>query len=105
MNKWYGTVGYVETVEHSPGIHVEETTERSYYGDLVRNNGKFQTSGNVNDDRAVSVEISIVSDPYADQHFHSIRYVEFMGTKWEVSNVEPKRPRLILTLGGGVYNG
>jgi hypothetical protein len=29
--------------------------------------------------------------------------VEYMGTKWKVSNVEVKYPRLILSL-GGVYN-
>ena len=105
MNKWYGIVGYVETEEVEPDVWDEKQTERYYYGELVRNSGKFQTSGNVNDDRSVSAEISIISDPYANQHFHSIRYVEFMGTKWEVTNAEPKYPRIILTLGGGVYNG
>ena len=105
MNKWYGKVGYVETVEVEPGIWEETETVRIYYGDLVRNSSKFQTSGGVNDDRDISVEISIVADPYAERHFHSIRYVEFMGEKWEVSNAEPKRPRIILTLGGGLYNG
>ena len=105
MNKWYGKVGYVETVETEPGVWTENREERNYYGDLVRNSGKFQTSGGVNDDRSVSAEISIVADPYAERHFHSIRYVEFMGEKWEVTNAEPKRPRIILTLGGGLYNG
>ena len=105
MNKWYGIVGYVETVETEPGVHTEEKTERFYYGELVRNSGKFQTSGNVNDDRMVSAEISILADPYANQHFYSIRYVEFAGAKWEVTNAEPKHPRIILTLGGGLYNG
>lgn len=105
MNKWYGKVGYVETAETEPGVWVEQTTECNYYGELVRNSGKFQTSGGVNDDRTVYAELSIVADPYANNHFHSIRYVEFMGTKWEVTNVEPRYPRLILTLGGGIYNG
>ena len=31
-------------------------------------------------------------------------HLEFMGAKWKVSTVEPKPPRLILTL-GGLYNG
>lgn len=104
MNKWYGKVGYVETVEVEPGIWEEQETVRSYYGDLVRNSSKFQTSGGVNDDRDVSVEISIVADPYANLHFRSIRYVEFGGVNWKVNTVEPRRPRLILAL-GGEYNG
>ena len=104
MNKWYGKVGYVETIEVEPGIWEEQETVRSYYGDLVRNTSKFKVSGNVNDDRDVSVEISIVADPYAELHFRSIRYVEFGGVNWKVSAVQPKRPRLILTL-GGEYSG
>lgn len=103
MNKWYGKVGYVETVEVEPGIWEEQETVRSYYGELVRNSSKFLVSGGVNDDRDVSVELSVVADPYSDLHFHSIRYVEFDGVKWKVNTVEPKRPRLILAL-GGEYN-
>ena len=104
MNKWYGKVGYVETVEVEPGVWEEQETVRQYYGELVRKSSKFRTSGNVNDDRDVSVELSIVADPYSDLHFHSIRYVEFGGVKWKVNSVEPQRPRLILSL-GGEYNG
>lgn len=103
MNKWYGKVGYVETVEVEPGIWEEQETVRSYYGELVRNSSKFQTSGSVNDNRDVSVELSVVADPYSELHFYSIRYVEFAGVKWKVNTVEPKRPRLILAL-GGEYN-
>ena len=103
MNKWYGEVGYVETVGVEPGIWEERETVRSYYGELVRNSSKFLVSGGVNDDRDVSVELSVVADPYSDLHFHSIRYVEFDGVKWKVNTVEPKRPRLILAL-GGEYN-
>ena len=104
MNRWYGKVGYIETVEIEPGIWEEKETVRSYYGELVRNSSKFRVSGEVNDEKDVSVELSIVADPYSSLHFHAIRYVEFGGTKWKVNTVEPKRPRLILSL-GGEYNG
>ena len=104
MNRWYGKVGYIETVDIEPGIWEEKETIRSYYGELVRNSSKFRVSGDVNDDKDVSVELSIVADPYSSLHFHAIRYVEFGGTKWKVNTVEPKRPRLILSL-GGEYNG
>ena len=104
MNRWYGKVGYIETVEVEPGIWEEKETVRSYYGELVRNSSKFRVSGDVNDNKDVSVELSIVADPYSSLHFHSIRYVEFGGAKWKVNTVEPKRPRLILSL-GGEYNG
>ena len=104
MNRWYGKVGYVETVEVEPGIWEEQENARQYYGEFVKKSSKFRTSGGINDDRDVSVELSIVADPYIDLHFNSIRYVEFGGVKWKVNTVEPKRPRLILSL-GGEYNG
>lgn len=103
-NKWYGKVGYAITAETDPGIWEEKVTERTYYGDIARNTCKFQLSGTVNDNVDISNEISIVADPFAYENFHAIRYVEFMGTNWNVNSVEPRYPRLILSL-GGVYNG
>lgn len=104
MAKYYGKIGYNESVETTPGVWEEKITERSYYGDVVRNARRLQSTDKVNDDINVINEISIVADPYAMNNFHSMRYVEFMGAKWKVSNVEVQYPRLILTL-GGLYNG
>ena len=104
MGKFYGSIGYAETVETSPGVWVEQVTERKYYGDVNRDSRRLQSANQLNDNINVSSEISIVADPYAYNHFHSMRYVEFMGAKWKISTVEPKPPRLILTL-GGLCNG
>lgn len=104
MGKFYGSIGYAETVETSPGVWVEQITERKYYGDVNRDSRRLQSANQLNDNINVSSEISIVADPYAYNHFHSMRYAEFMGAKWKISTVEPKPPRLILTL-GGLYNG
>ena len=104
MGKFYGSIGYAETVETSPGVWVEQITERKYYGDVNRDSRRLQSANQLNDNITVSSAISIVADPYAYNHFHSMRYVEFMGAKWKISAVEPKPPRLILTL-GGLYNG
>lgn len=104
MAKWFGKVGYAETIETEPGVWVEQITERSYYGDAVRNTRRLQNSGDINDDINVANEFRIVADPYANEHFFSMRYIEFMGTKWKISNVEIAYPRLILTV-GGLYNG
>ena len=104
MNKWHGKVGYIETVEIELGTWDEQETVHEYYGEWVKKSSKFVVSGDVNDNRDVSAELSIVADSYADLHFYSIRYVEFGGVKWKVNTVEHRRPRLILSL-GGVYNG
>lgn len=104
MAKFYGEIGYAETVETKPGVWTEQITKRNYYGELVRNTRRLQTVSQLNDNINVANEISILADPYANENFHSMRYVEFMGAKWKISNVEVQYPRLILTL-GGVYNG
>lgn len=104
MAKFYGKIGYAITKETTPGVWVEEIVERSYYGDVIRNIRRLQGSENLNDDINVSNEISIVADAFANQNFHSMRYVEYMGAKWKVSSVEVKYPRLILNI-GGIYNG
>lgn len=104
MAKFYGIVGFAETVETSPGIYDEQVTERNYYGDIIRNARALQTTDQVNDNINVNNTISIIADPYANDHFHSMRYAIWQGTKWKVSSVEVQYPRLLLTL-GGVYNG
>ena len=104
MAKFYGKIGYAETKETKPGVWVEQITERSYYGDITRNSRRLQSAEQLNDDININNEIRIVADPYAIDNFHFMRYAEFMGTKWKITNVEVSYPRLILTL-GGLYNG
>lgn len=105
MAKWYGKVGYSETVETSPGVWKPQDTVREYYGDVIRNTTRW--TGNpdsTNDDLTVNSQISIVADPFAIEKFYSIKWIEFMGVKWKVTNADPQLPRLLLTLGGS-YNG
>lgn len=104
MAKFYGTIGYVNTVETEPGMWEEQTTERQYSGELVKNTRRLESSGGVNDNINISNEVSIVADPYAYENFHAMRYIKFMGAKWKINNIEVRYPRLILTI-GGVYNG
>ena len=104
MARWNGIVGFVTTKETTPGVWTEEKVERTYYGDLLRNSRRLQTSDQVNDNINISNQISMIADPYAFENFHWIRYVMFMGTKWKVTDIEVQYPRLTLTL-GGIYNG
>ena len=101
--KFYGEIGYANIVETEPGVWEEKIIKRNYYGDIIRNTRSLQTSDNVNDNINISNEISIVADPYANENFHSMRYVYFMGAKWKITSVEVKYPRLILSI-GGLYN-
>lgn len=105
MARYYGIVGFSGgTVETIPGVWDEQIVERPYYGDVTRYTRRLQSGDSVNDDIVVNNVISIVSDPYALQNFHAIRYVEWFDTKWKVTNVEVEYPRLILTI-GDEYHG
>ena len=111
MARFYGIVAYGETVENKndlssiyPDVWVEQITTRHYYGDVIRNTSRWQQAGQVNDNLNVNNRISIVADAYAYEHFSNIRYVEWCGQKWKVTEVEVSTPRLLLTI-GGVYNG
>lgn len=103
MAKWFGNIGFAEQEEIRPGVWEEQITDRKYYGDVLRNIRRLESADKLNDDININNELSVVSDPYAIQNFHKIRYAEYMGTKWKVTSVEVQRPRLILSL-GGEYN-
>lgn len=104
MGKWFGKVGFAMTVETGPGIWEETITPVPYYGDVISNRWKRQNSGGINDNINISNIISIIADTFANENCSKIVYVEYMGTKWKVTDVEPQYPRLLLTI-GGVYNG
>ncbi len=104
MAKFYGKVGYAETEETAPGVWVDQITERTYFGDVLSNATRWVNADGLNDDLKVTTRISIMADAYANEHFSKIKYCEWMGTRWKVTEVTPQRPRLLLTL-GGEYNG
>jgi hypothetical protein len=104
MARFFGIVGYGESVETTPGVWVDDIVEYSYYGDVVRNSRELRQGQFLNDDLSVQNSISIVADAYANEHFFAIRYVEWAGTLWTVDSVDVIIPRLLLRL-GKVYNG
>ena len=104
MDKYYGPIGFAESVNSAPGVYRDSIVEKKYYGDILRSSGIIQSSGQVNSDLQISSQISIISDPYATLNYKNIRYVTLDGAKWRITNVERRYPRLILTL-GGLYHG
>lgn len=102
MAKFYGTVGFVKTVESAPGVWTEQIVERKYYGNVISRTRSLQSNG-VNDNINISDEISIVADPFANENYFAIRFVEYMGAKWKVQSISVQFPRLNLLL-GGLYN-
>jgi len=104
MAKFYGEIGYAETIKTAPGVWSEVITEKKYSGDIIKISRRLQAGDNLNDDLTVNNEISIIADPFAYQNFHAMRYIKWMGASWKIVKVDVQRPRLILSI-GGVYNG
>jgi hypothetical protein len=104
MARFYGRVGYGESIETAPGVWVDDIVEHSYFGDIIRNARNLREGENLNPNLSVQNSISIVADAYANDHFFAIRYVEWAGVLWTVTSVEVQSPRLLLRL-GEVYNG
>lgn len=106
MARFFGKIGYGESVETPPGdgVWVDTIKEIEYQGDVIRNVRSLDTSENISGEITISNRISVVADEYAFEHFFNIKYVEWAGALWTVPSVEVQSPRLILTL-GSVYNG
>lgn len=106
--KFFGKVGYCETQAGTGerlGISEDVVVEREYYGDVLENHHRWeQQSDSVLDNLNVSNKISIVADAVLYNHISTLKYIEWMGTKWKVKDIEIRYPRLILQI-GGVYNG
>ena len=104
MAKFFDSIGYGQNKEVRPGVWDDVITERKYYGDVVRNVRKSNEGEQLNNNINVQNTFSIVADAYAYEHIFEMRYILWMGQYWIVTDVEVKRPRLQLRV-GGVYNG
>jgi hypothetical protein len=104
MPKFHGRIGFGESVETSPGVYTDAISEQSYYGDIIRDSRQLQQATALNENILAGNSISIVGTVYALEHSFAIRYLEWAGELWTVTDVEIQRPRLVLRL-GEVYNG
>lgn len=103
MSKFYGVIGFVKDVESDPGVWKHVTTEKTYYGDVIRLDRRWDQPTEVNDHLTLSEEINIVADSYILDNLSYIKYVNVYGVKWKVNTITPAYPRIRLTL-GGEYN-
>ena len=106
MAKFFGPIGYAVQTETRPGVWVDKIVEHDSYGEVERPFSSNWSASNesTNDDLNINAQISIVADPFVYDNLRSMKYVRFMGSEWKITKIEPRHPRLILTI-GGVYNG
>lgn len=105
MARFYGVIGFSRYEETAPGVHTEVVTERSYFGDVIRDVRRSDsTPESLNDNLNISNRFSIVADSQAFDDLEYMRYIKWANVFWKISSIEIQRPRLILSV-GGVYNG
>lgn len=106
MAKYFGNIGFVKSVEDpdKPGFWRETVETRPYYGDVLTHQFKNTTPTYINGEITLSNSFSIVADEYANANFGYMKFIEYKGTAWSISNIEVEYPRLIINV-GGVYNG
>lgn len=105
MAKYYDSIGYVIQTEVTPGVWQDAIIEKKYRGDVILNQLRWQTAdGKVNDNINIDNSISIIADPFAFDHVNYMKYIKWIGQKWEIQSFSILRPRVVLQL-GGVYNG
>lgn len=103
MARYYGSVGFVTTVDKGYGVWESEETVFPYYGDIISNVRRWSDKqDSVNSNLALNNTISIIADKFAFGNLAAIRWAEYMGEKWQVTSATINYPRIELTL-GGVY--
>ena len=103
MPKCSGVIGYALAGETQPGVWTEGITEKKYIGEIVKDNRRIVDQGEINGSINISNNISIISNRFMLDNMAYMRYLTFNNSKWKISSVEIKPPRIIITL-GGLYN-
>ena len=105
MPRCSGVIAYALTEETPPqsGVWTETITEKKYYGDIIRDNRKVVDQSQINDNINVSNNISVICNKFMLENLAHMKYISFMGSKWKISLVDVRPPRMIITL-GGLYN-
>ena len=103
MPKCSGVIGYALAGETQPGVWTEGITEKRYIGDIIKDNRRIVDQGEINGSINISNNISVISNRFMLDNMAYMRYLTFNNSKWKISSVEIKPPRIIITL-GGLYN-
>ena len=100
--KWYGYIGFAESVQdpNDPTVYKNDIIEIPFYGDLKKlYKSDKEVANQINDNISINNIISVVANPFAMANFHKIKYITFAGTKWKITSVEVNYPRLEIYLG------
>lgn len=108
--KWHGLIGFETQVEVSPGPG--KATEwrpqiipKHYYGEVNRLIKRYNGGDKINDDISINNQFSIISDPFANENFWNMKWIEWRGHKWKIVEVTIEHPRITVNIGGEYQDG
>lgn len=104
MTKFAGLVGYVTQEETVPGVWSPVEKPVMMKGDVISQASSVQNDDKVNSDITLNHRVSLIGDAYSFENYYNLKWIDLNGRKWEISSVELRRPRLIVSV-GGLYNG
>ena len=103
MARFSGKIGISRGPQESvPGVYSEEIIEIEVSGEM-RGLGARWSNMSSSETRLRHV-LSIITPEESDVDINEVVYIWWKGRRWSVVNIEYKRPRVELTL-GGLYNG
>lgn len=108
--KWHGLIGFETQIETSPGPGKAtqwkpQIVPKHYYGDVNRVVKRYDSGDKINDDLSINNQFSIISDPFANENFMNMKWIEWKGVKWKVNEVTFEYPRITINIGGLYQDG
>lgn len=100
MAKFYGNIGFAQSIESKPGVWTDNIVNKTYSGEIQNNYRRWENSDNLNDDIRVNMELSMLCDSYIMENGSRIKYIEYAGSRWKIASINIEYPRVKLTLGG-----
>jgi hypothetical protein len=104
MAKFSGLIGYAIQSETTPGVWENQIVEKSYRGDILLSQQRWEKTESANNNLNLDNSISVIADPYAYANSGFIKYIVLHGQKWSIKSLAINRPRIVLQI-GGLYNG
>lgn len=105
MARYFGKVGYAIQTEVRPSVWEDKIFERDHHGETIDLSFRHQSSPDqVSKNLMLNMDFEIIASPFAIKHLSCMRYITYMGTRWEITTVSCDPPRIHIKV-GGIYNG
>ena len=108
--KWHGMIGFETQVEVSDDprkatVWKPQIVPKHYYGEVQRIIKREGSGDKVNNDISFNNQFFIISDLYAQHNAYNMKWIEWMGRKWHITEITIEYPRITINIGGEYFDG